>query len=297
MSVDPDDSLVLAVCTYRMDEVRRRWRHNASQLDHGDELIVVADCPWTPQVAAVADDIRRSGGEVLVHGATRGLSRARNTVLEARPDHRVLYIDDDVLISREALKAIRSAFSTGAHVVGARLVPPSDYRRRWFLAEGQVHLLGWHPSTGVTTWGACMGIDSSFAQKHDLEFDTRLGRVGSLLLSGEDSSFVAAMRAAGAQERFLDSVGVVHDISSSRLTLRYLLRRTYWQGRTETRRGNAIGGLRKEWRRYRRNGPAWLAIGYLAVLVAGMTHELIASDRTRPRRRAESSALLDREAS
>jgi hypothetical protein len=270
--------LVVAVCTCRLDDLSARWKQTMDVL-RDEELFVVLDVPASPQVAALADRIRAHGGTVAVVGETQGLSAARNLVLDCRPDHHVLFIDDDALLSREALVELRRALADGAHVVGARLVPPDALRRLpWYLTPGQVHLVGWHASADtVKVWGACMGIDARFAHRNGLRFDARLGRTGRRLESGDDTSFVAAMKDCGAQETLLPAIHVVHQVSPARLRLRYLIRRVYWQGRSEVRRGQPLAGLRKEWQRHRRlSRPALvlpLATLYLTAFLAGVVVE------------------------
>lgn len=273
--------LVIAVCTCRLSDLSARWQYNLAQLG-GDEFLVVLDCPETSEATAITEQIRARGGTVLVQTPSRGLSAARNRILDARPDQRILFIDDDVLVNRESLDAIRLAFTTGAEIVGVRLVPPDrPMRRPWYFTPGQMHLVGWHmPGAEIKTWGACMGIDAGFAHRHGLRFDTGLGRIGTRLRSGEDTSFVAAMKQAGARERLLPYVHVVHDVDQRRLTLGYLARRAYWQGRSEMRRKQPLSGIRKEWRRYRHAGRTrLLSVGYLFAFAAGISHELVVATR------------------
>lgn len=161
--------LVIAVCTVRLEDLRARWKHNIAQLA-GDEFLVLFDHPESTEAIALADEIRECGGAVMFHGRRRGLSAARNSVLDARPDRRILFIDDDVLLDRAAVDTIRAAFGEGAHVVGARLVPPPGITNwPWYFTAGQMHLVGWHtPDNAVKTWGGCMGIDGNFAQLHKI---------------------------------------------------------------------------------------------------------------------------------
>jgi hypothetical protein len=273
--------IVVAVCTSRIDQLAARWQANLALLRNG-EFFVLLDAPCSARAASISNQLTARGGRMVCHGETRGLSAARNTVLELHPAHRVLFIDDDILLNRAAVDAVRSAFAAGAHIVGARLVPPVRTGTwPWFFTPGQMHLVGWHPPAGpVKTWGAFMGIDTEFACQHGLRFDVRLGRTGRRLESGDDTSFVAAMKAAGAHEQLLPSVSVVHDVDPHRITLRYLVRRAYWQGRSEVRRGQIRAGLRKEWQRYvNPGGRYWPAVGYLLAVVTGVGHELLVPGR------------------
>ncbi len=278
---------VVAVCTSRPDDLRARWRHTIGLLEPG-EYVAVLDMPPSPEATTLAEQILAAGGDVIIHGVTRGLSAARNSVLVARPQDTILFVDDDVLLDRRAVDAVRAAFAAGAHVVGTRLVPPAHGQEwPWFFGQGQLHLVGWHCPTGeIKTWGACMGIDAVFAHGHGLRFDERLGRTGRQLESGDDTSFVSIMKARGAREHVLPDVRVVHDVDPGRLTVRYLARRSYWQGRSEVRRGQPVSGFSKEWRRHRagRRGTV-LAVGYLTAFSIGIGCEIL-----RPTRRPAAEA-------
>ncbi|WP_308297032.1 MULTISPECIES: glycosyltransferase family A protein [unclassified Streptomyces] len=272
--------MVVAVCAFRLENVRRHLRHNLDQLN-GDEYVVLLDRPVTPEAEKVATQVNEAGGTMRILGATRGLSASRNTVLREWADRHVLFVDDDVRLDASAVDAVRAAFRAGAHVVGARLRPPRELRRLpWFLSSGQFHLVGWHRDRGdIKIWGACMGVDADFARRQGLTFDLDLSRTGGNLQSGEDTSFIALMKEAGARECLLPEHAVVHDVDPGRLTLRYLLRRAYWQGRSEARRHQSVAGLRKELTRHRtapesRCTPLLFCV-YGAATAIGVGHGLL----------------------
>jgi len=270
--------LVVAVCTSRLADIEARWRHNIALLRNG-EFLILLDAAEDDRSQRLSALVRERGGQMLCHGEQRGLSSARNSVLDARPDHHVLFIDDDVLLSPEAVAALRGALAGGAGVVGARLVPPDgEVSWPWFFTAGQMHLVGWHSPLGaVKTWGAFMAVDAAFARRQGLRFDARLGRTGRRLESGDDTSFVAAMKRAGAREMVLPTP-VVHDVDMNRLTLSYLTYRSYWQGRSEVRRRQPLAGLRKEWVRHRSGKrSALLAPLYVSAVGAGIMHEMLRS--------------------
>ncbi|GAA0731061.1 glycosyltransferase family 2 protein [Dactylosporangium roseum] len=264
--------MVVAVCAYRVENVEKNFRHNISQL-RDDEYVVLLDRPHSAQAEAVAEKVRAEGGSMRVLGANNGLSASRNTILRERPHHHILFIDDDVRLDATAVDEVRAAFRAGAHVTGTRLVRPSTLRKLpFFVTSGQFHLIGWHrPQGEIKIWGACMGVDSAFAAAHGLDFDLALSRTGGGLLSGEDTSFIGLMKQYGARERLLGHVAVVHDVDPHRLRLRYLLRRAYWQGRSEVRRKSTVPGFRKELDRHR-NAPEarWRSL-LLTVVYGGAT--------------------------
>ncbi|MFC4013703.1 hypothetical protein ACFOY2_41205 [Nonomuraea purpurea] len=271
---DPRDRpMVVAICAFRCENVLKHVSHNLAQLS-GDEYFVLLDRPASPEAEKVAAEVRAAGGTMRIIGATRGLSASRNEVLAEWPEHHVMFADDDVRLDKAAVTAVRESLRAGAHMAGVRLRRP-PCRLPWYFTPGQFHLVGWHRDEGeIKIWGACMAVDTAFAHAHGLRFDLKLSRTGKSLQSGEDTTFIKLMRRAGGREALLPEHSVVHDVDRGRLRLRYLLRRAYWQGRTEAGRNETVPGLRKEWNRHRTAG--WpLACLYGAATAAGAVHGLL----------------------
>ncbi|CAM5677733.1 hypothetical protein SALBM311S_02136 [Streptomyces alboniger] len=94
------------------------------------------------------------------------------------------------------------------------------------------------------------------------------------------------MIARGATATILHDAEVQHLIPAHRLTLSYLLRRAFWQGRSEARRNDARRGIEKEWNRNRsgdgaRPVRAALAVLYTASVLLGVAREAFTRSRTR----------------
>jgi hypothetical protein len=64
-------------------------------------------------------------------------------------------------------------------------------------------------------------------------FPTNLGRIGSILLSGE-GVVVDSIRKAGGRAIFVPQAIVEHNIPKSRLQPKWLMRRMFWQGVTQS---------------------------------------------------------------
>jgi len=269
--------LSVAICTNRPGN-RRYMLSTCASLAPGDELLVVLDVA-DADGAELAAELNRRGTRVLRNSANLGLSYSRNRALAECANRVLVYVDDDVTIDRPALDAIRREVAAGAGIVGVMLVPVFPVGSSpWWLTGGQYHYLGVHHGVGgARTWGACMAVDAALANSHGLLFRPELGRHAGGLQSGDDTSFLAELRAAGADERFLADVRAHHHISPDRHRLRYLIRRAWWQGRSERRRRSLSSAIAKEWRRNSARGPAsarWprriaLAIGYVSAVVAG----------------------------
>jgi Glycosyl transferase family 2 len=253
--------LSIAMCSNRPQKLANAaWLLDCTAV--GDEVLLVVDLAPGPAETNVLTGLASRGVRVLSNGANRGLSHSRNQAL-ARCAHRhLVYVDDDIVVGRETVEAIRTAVSAGAGIVGVWLEPTFIGPPSWWLSGGQYHYLGVHHTVEqAKTWGACMAVDTKLAQQIGLTFRNDLGRRGNSLRSGEDTAFLADLRAAGASERFLRDSVAAHQVPPERSRLRYLLRRSWWQGRSEVCRSTALSSLRKEWRRAVAPGPAAASVG------------------------------------
>lgn len=247
-----------------------------------DEVMLVVDLEPGPELTEQLTDLEAQGVRVLVNGGNCGLAYSRNRALAQCRHQYLVYVDDDAVVPPETIEAIRDTVGGGAGIVGVWLSPRFQSRVPWWLTGGQYHYLGVHHTVELaTTWGACMALDARLARQARLQFRTELGRRGNALLSGEDTTFLAELRRAGATEKFLTGSEVSHYVPADRTRLTYLLRRAWWQGRSEMRRSAARTSLSKEWRRAVATGPAsaaparryLLAALYVAAVATGIAAE------------------------
>ena len=257
MTSAPDLELTITICSNRPAQLCAAVERLAGSLSPSDHLLVIVDLPED------ADDFHLIGTigahsrmRVLRNGANLGLSHSRNRALAEVATRHLVFLDDDITPTPDALDRLRHALAAGAHVAGTRIT--ADLQGQswpWFLTRGQLHYLGCHDPVGpATIWGGCFALDVEYARLLAVTFDERLGRTARTLNSAEDTTFVRELTLRGAAAAILHDTEVTHQIPAHRLRMAYLLRRAYWQGRSETRRGTPIGGLRKEWRRNRATG-------------------------------------------
>lgn len=278
-----EQALTLAVCSNCVENMRKHWRGYLASLRATDVLLVVIDVEAGPTVQSLAAELKRAGARVILNGRNLGLSASRNTVLERCHTNYLVFIDDDVVIPRETVASIRRELSNGTEVVGVRICgPEGGLRMPWYISGGQLHYLALHnPRTLYkTTWGACMALNLPFVRAAGVMFKHELGRRGRKLQSGDDTTFLRELRTRGAKESFLGGSHVFHDFNRERLSLAYMLRRAYWQGRTEFRRGDCVNGMRKEWTRYfdtdaRALRRSALAVLYICCVLAGVSRECL----------------------
>jgi glycosyltransferase involved in cell wall biosynthesis len=223
----------------------------AEALRPSDQLLIVLDTEATVDSEALYEDLCRGNVQVVLHGRNLGLSPSRNIAVGRCETDYIVFVDDDVIVTRRVIESMRRELEAGYEIVGVRLCAPPglNITSRWFMSAGQLHYLAIHASKVTSTWGGCMGLSVSFLRRYGIRFREELGRKGDCLWSGDDTTLLNEMKGLGASEKFLSDVHIIHNIDQKRVTLSYMLRRAYWQGRSELRRSNVLGGLRKEWRR------------------------------------------------
>jgi hypothetical protein len=276
-------ALSFAICSNRPHNFANAGRL-VDVVGEDDEVILVADLQPRPSDAAGLDDLESHGVRVLRNGVNRGLSYSRNQALAKCRHHFLVYVDDDIALTAETVEAIRTAIDDGTSIVGVWLEPRFPGPRPWWLTGGQYHYLGVHHTVEqAKTWGACMAVDAKLARQANITFRDELGRRGNGLQSGDDTTFLGELRAAGAVERFLQDAVASHHVPSGRTRPDYLLRRAWWQGRSEVRRSTAATSLGKEWRRGVARGPAAaapalryaLSLVYTGAVASGIVTELM----------------------
>lgn len=243
--------LTVCVCTNRIERAKQQLQQVAESLRAARSVLFVIDGEY--DCSDLADSLQTLGirGQIQQMPQAPGLSECRNYAMRSAQTRFVLFIDDDALPGVDAVHEAASELTGGAAVVGARLVLSAGVRLPWYVTHGQYHLLGVHSpySDDTPIWGAFMGIDTVFAARYALRFSRELGRARGGLQSGDDSFFIRHVHANGGVSRVLQRNCVIHKFCTSRLSMKYLVRRSWWQGRSEVRRHAGIAGLMKEVRR------------------------------------------------
>lgn len=282
----PLDDFTIAVCSNRVDRANQQLTFIANTFRAVKNVLIVLD--GALDRTKLVDTMKREGinGSVRRLDSAPGLSPCRNFALQECETRLLLFIDDDALPSSDAVLEAGTLLSEGASAIGARLVAKPDLRFPWYLTHGQYHLLGLHSphSNTVPIWGAFMAIDTYFTARSSLWFRDDLGRARGGLQSGDDTSFIRSLRNAGGRSMILQKNDVVHDFCASRLTVRYMIRRSWWQGRSEVRLSRPWSGFRKELTR-NFSRPV-TAAGFVAALIcissviAGISYQTVSACAT-----------------
>jgi glycosyltransferase involved in cell wall biosynthesis len=238
----------IAVCTHNRGRLLEQCLTSLdNQLAEPGQLeVLVVDNGSTDETPEVIRRWEQQGaGRRSVREPLRGISRARNAALDASDRDVVLFLDDDALAGPrwaathlEAYEDHEHTGSTGGPVgldwPNGKPAWITDSVVSWYSALELGDETGpWPNDHGP------YGVNMSVNRKAALAvgaYDTRLGRVGSRLLSGEEPDLTRRLRDAGWGIVYAAGAGLVHQVSADRLSRRWLLQRGWSQGITDSRR-------------------------------------------------------------
>lgn len=251
--------LSVIVCSHaRPDYLEACLNGLGAQSRSGFEMLVV-DSASPPAEAARIAALATAAGAQLLRAPLPGLSHARNLGLAAAGGAWVAYLDDDAVPDRgwaAALLARIAMLPADVAAVGGRILPvweaplpawwPPAFRGVLTIVEWDgAGPVGPRPEDGGLPAGAeIYGANMAFAAaplRAVGGFPEALGRIGNMLLSGEEVEVVMRLRATG-HRAFYDGAAVVHhSIQRDRLRPGWLLSRLLWQGATDAMRDRRHG--------------------------------------------------------
>jgi GT2 family glycosyltransferase len=233
--------LSVVVCTHGRPADLERCLEALARLDDPVEAIVV-DSASQPPVAPV---VERFPGVRYVYEPQPGLSRARNRGIAAATAPVVAFVDDDAAPARDWARHVLAGFERGGRIgcVGgtcrARFEAP---RPRWLsdrlLQLAGITRIGDDPREARSSSEWPFGANVAFRTEALREaggFAEDLGRIGSSLLSGEESALIETLRGFGWRIWLEPAAVVDHTVQAERCTSRWYWRRLWWAGVTRAR--------------------------------------------------------------
>lgn len=192
----------------------------------------------TPEVLARWVD---RAGVRTVHEPVAGLSRARNVGVDQARGELVAFLDDDVSLHPGWHRHLLAFFDEEPDMDGlaGRIVLAfPDGRPRWLHPE----LDTWYAAVDLgerrrplepdeQPFGANMAV-RAVALARIGGFDETLGYSDRRLMGSEETDLFDRLRAEGGRLGYDPQVAVHHHIGAERLHLRWVVRRTFAQGRT-----------------------------------------------------------------
>ena len=209
------------------------------------EVILVDSASDSKNKAEMAQSAILRPGVKLTRVDQPGLSRARNCGVELATADWVVFLDDDAVPFPDWLEKLLGTLAVASPtqaVIGGGIYPRwpdgmsgEHLSERWkmFLSVAEADRPG-----SVTDGFAVNGANYAIRRRVLLDiggFSERLGRVGSSLISGDDSQVTQSVLDAGFGAGFDPAFKVYHKISRERLKVSWILRRTFWEGFSEIR--------------------------------------------------------------
>ncbi len=200
------------------------------------ETIVVLD----PDDELVSYYRKRLGSSVkLIVSDTFGLSAARNMGIKSCNSEFVAFIDDDAVAHSDWLRYLISNFADSSVIgVGGHIIPVWPDRNPDWLPEELFWIVGCSYK-GLPTKkapirnpiGCNMAFRRSVFEKAGY-FSTETGRVGNVLMGHDDTEFgIRATKKLFGTTIIYDPKAVVwHRVSKNRVSLNYVLKRSYSEG-------------------------------------------------------------------
>lgn len=234
----PGPTITLVVCTRdRTERLARCLDSIASAREPGTEVLVVDNAPPDSRT----EELVASHGAVAYTREPRpGLDFARNRALHEATTDFVAFVDDDVVVDRDFVRALRRSWARdpdAAAITGLILPAALDtdaqvvFERSGGFREGfaRVRHDGPHdPDDPLHPWGPRFGSGANMALRRDVAlalggFDEALD-TGPPLPGGGDLDMLTRVLRAGHALVYDPSVVVFHE---HRRTMREL-RRQYW---------------------------------------------------------------------
>lgn len=247
----------IVVCTYNRAESLKDTLAALARLEATPSRtweVVVVDNNSHDHTRQVVDAAQRDWPRLrYVFESAQGLSHARNRGIAEAAGEVILFTDDDVLPEPDWLETTlagmekHQADACGGYIAPIWETPPPDWlteRFYGFLAV-RTDRTDDYPieSASQAPFGANMAIRKTVFDKVGL-FDTRRGRKGKVLASGEDGEMFERILAAGFKAVFLGQSRVHHKVEAFRMTKRYFRRWRFQTSRNIAQSRGLAGGRR-----------------------------------------------------
>jgi glucosyl-dolichyl phosphate glucuronosyltransferase len=223
-----DDVSVVIVTYNRAKDVNDAVNSLLNQSAKPLEIIVIDDGSTPPVKLGFRSDRLR----LIRFDQEIGISSARNFGVKTAQGDYIAFIDDDAIADYHWLEELRMGFET-AQIVGGQvkplyLVPPPD----WWTQEvfGAIAGVGNLSSEGI--FGCNMAMKADVFKTVGL-FNPDLGRKKGKLLSCEENDFFDRAKRKGVIFKIVRAAVVNHKVPAKRMTLRYILRWSYYNGKSQ----------------------------------------------------------------
>ncbi|BCX89352.1 glucosyl-dolichyl phosphate glucuronosyltransferase [Methylomarinovum tepidoasis] len=234
----------IILCTYNRanilaDTIESFLACKRSGIDH--ELLVVDNNSQDNTSKVVEQFSSRESTISYIWESMQGLSHARNRGIRCAQGKVIAFVDDDVYFSQNWLVELEETFNDpNIACMGGKSIPLFDAGELPWLTEDILSIYGSTRSGDLPKlmhypehpFGLNMAFRREVFETVGL-FNPNLGRKGSNLLSNEESELFWRIHCAGLKVAYNPNAIIYHRIPKERSTPEWVLRRYYWQGRSE----------------------------------------------------------------
>lgn len=219
--------------------------------------IIVVDNASTDKTAEIARSrVAKAPTSVqYLYESQLGLSAARNAGAAAARGKIVAYLDDDAEASEQWLASLLPVFEQNEKIAIAggkvTLIWPPGARPPSWLSDDLASGLGAYDlgdqlvyidQPALTPRGLNYALRKSFLLEVG-GFDLKLGRVGKNLLSNEEQQMTRLALDRGWQVAYVPAALAAHNVAIARMKPSWFLRRSWWQGISESYREQVSGNV------------------------------------------------------
>lgn len=188
-----------------------------------DEIIVVDDTSSTPF------KFEHELVHILRYDQEIGLSASRNAGVRASNTDIIVFIDDDAIATKNWIKTIREVFRNNVDIIGGMVLPIYfTTPPKWWNSRALGGFVGIYNQNII---GCNFAVKKELFSKIGF-FNPQLGRRGGTLLSAEEDEFFKRSNKLGGKTSYIPHMIVYHKVLPYRLSLRYLIKRAWWQGKS-----------------------------------------------------------------
>ncbi len=237
--------------------------------DFDNYNIIVVDNASTDNTAEVVKSRLSNPRLQYIYEEKLGLSIARNTGFQNTNAPILAYLDDDAEASSQWLRILVDTYNNNANlaIAGGKInliLPPDVDQLPIWLSESLAGALGLYDlgsemvyitDPRLTPRGLNYAIRRSFLEQIG-GFDQNLGRIGKKLLSNEELYMTELAIKNNWQVAYIPEAIVAHNVQPERLSQKWFLERSWWQGVSECYREEIAGG--NNWQQIPKGGEKCL---------------------------------------